>query len=131
MNWSQMEGQWDQLRGTVKERWGKLTDDDVKQIEGKGDKLVGLVQQKYGIAKEKAESEVNEWLDKAKGMFESAKDTVNEAVKQGKEYLQQSNFSDVMGDVKDLIARHPLPAAIIGLGIGYCIGRMLTPSNRS
>jgi uncharacterized protein YjbJ (UPF0337 family) len=61
MNSDQFAGNWKQLKGKVKEQWGKLTDDDVTVIEGKRDQLVGRVQERYGIAKEKAEEEVSAW----------------------------------------------------------------------
>ena len=63
MNWDQVSGQWKQLRGKVKEKWGDLTDDDLDKIEGKRDQLVGRIQQKYGIAKDEAESRVDQWAN--------------------------------------------------------------------
>ena len=61
MNWDQIEGKWKQYTGSVKERWGKLTDDDLTVIGGKRDQLIGVIQERYGIAKEEAEAEVNEF----------------------------------------------------------------------
>ncbi len=61
MNWDQVEGKWKQYAGTVKEKWGKLTDDDLQVINGKRDQLVGRVQERYGIAKEEAERQVDEF----------------------------------------------------------------------
>jgi uncharacterized protein YjbJ (UPF0337 family) len=61
MNSEQLQGKWKQLKGSVKERWGKLTDDDLDIIDGKHDQLVGKVQEKYGIAKEAAQKQVEEW----------------------------------------------------------------------
>jgi uncharacterized protein YjbJ (UPF0337 family) len=58
MNWDTVKGDWKQLRGKVKEHWGKLTDDDLDRIEGKRDQLVGAVQKKYGIAREEAEAQL-------------------------------------------------------------------------
>jgi uncharacterized protein YjbJ (UPF0337 family) len=52
------------LKGSAREQWGKLTDDDLDKIEGKKDQLVGQVQERYGIAKEEAEKQVSEWMDK-------------------------------------------------------------------
>ena len=63
MNWDQVEGKWKQLKGSAREQWGKLTDDDLDKIEGKKDQLVGQVQERYGIAKEEAEKQVSQWLD--------------------------------------------------------------------
>ncbi|HYC56580.1 MAG TPA: CsbD family protein [Candidatus Binatia bacterium] len=59
MNWDQIEGKWKELSGGVKERWGKLTDDELTTIGGKRDKLAGVLQQKYGMAKEKVEEEIS------------------------------------------------------------------------
>jgi uncharacterized protein YjbJ (UPF0337 family) len=61
MNADQIAGDWKQLKGKAKEKWGKLTDDDLDVIAGKRDQFVGKVQEKYGIAREKAEQEVAEW----------------------------------------------------------------------
>jgi len=58
MNWDQIEGNWKQIKGVVKERWGKLTDDDVDVIAGKRDILLGKIQEKHGIAREEAEKEL-------------------------------------------------------------------------
>ena len=62
MNWDQIEGKWKELKGSVKERWGKLTDDDVDVINGQNDQLVGKIQEKYGIAKEEAQRQVEDWM---------------------------------------------------------------------
>ena len=62
MNWDQTEGKWKQLKGSVKEKWGKLTDDDLTTINGNRDKFVGKVQERYGIAKEEAQRRADEWL---------------------------------------------------------------------
>jgi uncharacterized protein YjbJ (UPF0337 family) len=61
MNWDQIEGKWKQLKGSVKTRWGKLTDDDFDVINGRREQLVGLIQERYGLAKDEAEKQVNEW----------------------------------------------------------------------
>jgi uncharacterized protein YjbJ (UPF0337 family) len=46
MNWDQIEGQWKELAGGVKEKWGKLTDDELTEVGGKRDRLAGLIQKK-------------------------------------------------------------------------------------
>jgi uncharacterized protein YjbJ (UPF0337 family) len=61
MNWDQIEGKWKQLTGSAKERWGKLTDDDVQALTGQKDHLVGKIQERYGIAKAEAEKQADEW----------------------------------------------------------------------
>jgi uncharacterized protein YjbJ (UPF0337 family) len=61
MNWDQVEGKWKQFKGSVKQKWGKLTDDDLDVVAGKRDQLVGKIQERYGIAKEEAEKQIASW----------------------------------------------------------------------
>ncbi len=61
MNSDQFEGKWKQLKGNVKQRWGKLTDDDVTALSGKKDELIGKLQERYGITREQAQKEADEW----------------------------------------------------------------------
>jgi uncharacterized protein YjbJ (UPF0337 family) len=62
VNTDVMEGKWKQLRGQMKQWWGKLTDDDFDVIAGKRDQLVGKLQERYGWAKRDAENEVERRL---------------------------------------------------------------------
>ncbi len=64
MNWEQISGGWKQFRGKAKEKWGKLTDDDLDVLQGRRDQLVGKIQQRYGVAKDQAEREVDDWAKK-------------------------------------------------------------------
>jgi uncharacterized protein YjbJ (UPF0337 family) len=58
MNWDMIEGDWKQFKGHVKEKWGKLTDDNLDTIAGKRDQLTGSIQEAYGITKDQAELQV-------------------------------------------------------------------------
>lgn len=62
MNWDQVEGKWKQYKGQTKERWGKLTDDDLDVIDGRRQQLVGRIQERYGIAKDVAEKQADEFV---------------------------------------------------------------------
>ena len=62
MNEDILQGKWAQLKGKVKEQWGKLTDDDIELLDGKRDQLVGKVQERYGIARDQAARDVDNWL---------------------------------------------------------------------
>lgn len=61
MNWDTVEGNWKQFTGKVKEKWGKLTDDDLTVINGKRDQLAGKVQEYYGISKDEAEEQLKDF----------------------------------------------------------------------
>ena len=61
MNWNKVEGNWNQFKGKVKEKWGELTDDELDQIAGKRDILIGKIQEKYGLAEDEAEKRIKEF----------------------------------------------------------------------
>ena len=61
MNWDQIEGNWNQLRGDVREQWGRLTDDDLLVIDGKRENLIEIIQERYGLGRQEAERQVDEW----------------------------------------------------------------------
>ncbi len=61
MNEDRIKGKWKQLAGTLKEKWGKLTDDDLKVAEGNSEYLAGRIQERYGLAKDEAERAVRDF----------------------------------------------------------------------
>jgi uncharacterized protein YjbJ (UPF0337 family) len=61
VNSDTIQGNWQQLKGKVKEQWGKLTDDDLTYLEGKQDQLAGKIQERYGVARDEAEKQVREF----------------------------------------------------------------------
>lgn len=62
MNWDRIEGKWKQLQGSLKERWGNLTDDDLQYIGGRRDRLIGRLQERYGIMRDEAQTKADEWM---------------------------------------------------------------------
>lgn len=63
MNQNILEGKWMQLRGSIREKWGELTDDELDKIAGKRDRLSGMLQEKYGYSELEAEREIDDFLD--------------------------------------------------------------------
>jgi uncharacterized protein YjbJ (UPF0337 family) len=61
MNWDQIEGKWKQMKGSVRQKWGKLTNDDIDVIAGNQEKLTGKLQERYGISKEEAAKQIRDW----------------------------------------------------------------------
>jgi len=55
---------WHQIKGKVKEQWGKLTDDDLTQIEGNSEQLAGKLQERYGMARDEAERQATDFCDR-------------------------------------------------------------------
>ena len=69
MNEDRIEGNWKQLKGKVKEQWGKLTDNDLTELEGNQDQLAGRIQERYGIAKDEAEKQVKAFRSQYTDLF--------------------------------------------------------------
>lgn len=61
MNQDIAQGKWEQLKGSIKEKWGDLTDDDITQINGNAQKMCGVLQEKYGKNRIEAEREVDDF----------------------------------------------------------------------
>ncbi|BAU48845.1 hypothetical protein SVA_2295 [Sulfurifustis variabilis] len=61
MNWDQIKGNWMQVKGKVKAKWGDLTDDEITQIDGRREELVGRIQKAYGVGREEAERQVSDF----------------------------------------------------------------------
>lgn len=81
MNSDIFEGKWKEMRGQVKEWWGKLTDDELDQTQGKADQLVGLIQQHYGYTREQAEEEFERRVRESNGdVSDAVHGAVNDAL---------------------------------------------------
>jgi len=140
------EHQWPQLRGQLKGWWDRLSDADIEHIRGQKSQLIHLVQQKYGYARERAEQEVDRRLRdyyestgasgggtatglaatagavgaKVQGMATSAASSMAGKVGSAGAYLPE-----MPGDFAGLIRRYPIPSLLVGLGVGFLLGRSL------
>jgi uncharacterized protein YjbJ (UPF0337 family) len=72
MNWEQMAGKWDQLKGEAKTKWAKLTNDDLMFVAGQKDKLAGKIHERYGLAMDQARKEVDEWVARLEARIDNA-----------------------------------------------------------
>ena len=63
MDWDRIEGNWKQMTGKIKEKWGQLTDDDLTKINGKRDQLEGKIQERYGQNKDQVRKDVDTFLN--------------------------------------------------------------------
>lgn len=64
MNKDIIKGKWKEIKGAVKQQWGKLTDDDLTEVEGSHEKLLGVLQERYGYNKEQVKKELNAFMKK-------------------------------------------------------------------
>jgi uncharacterized protein YjbJ (UPF0337 family) len=64
MNWDQVTGSWNQVKGKMMTEWGKLTSDELIKAEGRRDQIIGLLQEKYGWAKDEAERKIDQFISR-------------------------------------------------------------------
>ena len=69
MNENTIQGKWEQVKGSVKETWGDLTDDEITQMEGNRQKLAGKIQERYGRAQDVIEKEIDDWSTRQNYQF--------------------------------------------------------------
>jgi uncharacterized protein YjbJ (UPF0337 family) len=132
MDWNRIEGNWKQMKGTVKEKWGKLTDDDLTLINGRRDQLEGKIQERYGLAKDQARKEIEDW-------YRSIESDLAEQIEAIRADIQtltstvariankqigraQDRAIEAANDADDAIRRNPLSAVAIALGLGFIYG---------
>ena len=64
MNKDIIKGNWKEIKGKVKQQWGKLTDDDISKMEGSYEELEGKIQKAYGYQKDEAKKEIDTFIDR-------------------------------------------------------------------
>jgi len=132
MDWNRLEGDWKQLRGKAKERWGKLTDDDLTTISGRRAQLEGKIQERYGFAKSQARKEIEDWyrstesyladeIDNIRTELQSLASSVGRIANKQIDRAQV-RATEVAHEAEAAIRRNPLTAIAIAVGLGFLIG---------
>ena len=131
MDWTRVEGNWKQMRGRAKERWGKLTDDDLTAIAGRRDQLEGLIQERYGYAREKARREIEDWyrsmesnlseqIELVRAGIQNLSSTVERIAKEQIPRVR-SRATKALNDAEEAVKRNPLAVVAIALSLGLLI----------
>jgi len=132
IDWDRLEGDWKQLKGRAKERWGKLTDDDLMAISGRRAQLEGKIQERYGYAKSQARKEIEDWYRSTEPYLADEIDNIRTEIQSlassvGRLANKQIDRAQVRAteaarDVEAAITRNPLTAIAIAVGLGFLFG---------
>jgi uncharacterized protein YjbJ (UPF0337 family) len=133
LNQQVLQGHWNEIRGKIKERWGKLTDDDVRAFNGNVEQLVGRIQQKTGESRESIERFLSQTTERMGSMLqhageavENATENVTEGLRQGYEYLKEG-----YNEAERVVQRRPAQAIgvtfVLGVIAGLGISLLLRP----
>src|SRR5580704_5175279 len=128
INAQELQGQWNRLKGQVKEKWGQLTDDDLNITGGNVDQLVGKIQQKTGVARDTIEKFLNELTAHGGSAVAQAAQAVGDFAHQAGGRIRE-NYENVSGQVReryeaaeDLVRHNPGQSVAAAFGIGLVAG---------
>ncbi|MCO8124904.1 CsbD family protein [Stieleria sp. TO1_6] len=123
----EVSGKWDAIVGSVKQKYGQITDMDLKRVEGDLNKLAGLIQQKTGQSREQIEAYFDECCasaDSVVGQVSEFASGAGEALREGYDHAASQARQGYKSTVKTL-SRHPLESAGVALGVGLAVGLVL------
>ena len=136
----ELEGQWKQIKGQIRERWGQLSDDELQQAHGDAEQLVGMIQQKTGQSRVEIEKFldriVHEHHSKMEQMSESAREYAEAASHSVQEGYKQMNeqFERGYAEAQQMVRSKPMESIIAAFGAGIISGvvvsLLLRPNNR-
>ena len=133
MDWNRVEGNWKQVKGKVKEKWGQLTDDDLTMQGGNVDQLVGKIQQRTGEAREAIEKYLGDLASGTSSLAESARGYAAQAGDRLRENYGQ--FADAAGRryemAEDMVRHNPGQSVAAAFGIGLVAGVVVGLALRS
>jgi len=137
INAQELQGQWNKLKGQVKERWGQLTDDDLQIQGGNVDQLVGRIQQKTGEGRESIERFLNELTSRGSSAVAQAAEAVGTYAHQAGDRLKEhyGQLADQARDqydmAQDMVRHNPTQSVAAAFGIGLVAGLIVGLAIRS
>jgi uncharacterized protein YjbJ (UPF0337 family) len=126
INAQELQGQWNKLRGLVKERWGQLTEDDLQIPGGNLDQLVSLIQQKTGEGREAIERFLTDMTARGSSAAAHAAEAVDLYAHQAGDRLRER-----IDRAEGLVRHHPAQSVVTAFGIGLVAGLIVGLALRS
>jgi uncharacterized protein YjbJ (UPF0337 family) len=128
INAQELQGQWNKLRGQVKEKWGQLTDDDLQIQGGNVDQLIGRIQQRTGEGRESIERFLSELTSRGASAISQAAEAVGQYAHQAGDRFREryGQFTDEARErydmAEDVVRRNPAESVAAAFGIGLVAG---------
>jgi uncharacterized protein YjbJ (UPF0337 family) len=137
INAQELQGQWNRLRGQVKERWGQLTDDDLQIQGGNVDQLVGRIQQKTGETRDAIEKYLNDLTSRGASAVAQATEAVSNFAQQAGDRLRDrygdlaDQARDRLDTAQDVVRHNPGQSVAAAFGVGLVAGLIVGLALRS
>ncbi len=137
INAQELQGQWNRLKGQVKEKWGQLTDDDLQISGGNVDQLVGRIQQKTGVTRDAIEKFLNDLTSHGGSAVAQAAQAVGDFAHTAGDRLKDT-YGNVSGmareryeQAEDLVRHNPGQSVAAAFGVGLVAGLVVGLALRS
>jgi len=151
----ELKGRWNEIRGRIKEKWGQLTDDELRQTEGNTDQLIGLIQRKTGEGREQitrffdtltsqAAEKGNDMAHQAEDMMNQAGETVQRYAQDAQKYAQDAQkyiqdgyqqasrqMQDGVHQAEEVVRSRPVESLAVAFGTGVITGVLVALVMRS
>lgn len=137
INAQELQGQWNQLRGRVKEKWGQLTDDDLQMQGGNVDQLIGRIQQRTGEGREAIEKFLTDLTSRGSSAVAQAAESIGQYTHQASDRLREhySQLADQARErydmAQDMVRHNPTQSVVAAFGIGIVAGLIVGLALRS
>jgi uncharacterized protein YjbJ (UPF0337 family) len=124
INQQTLSGKWHEVRGKLKEKWGKLTDDDLRTFNGNVDQLIGRIQHKTGETREAVQEFLDELADESSGMLSGVRDTIEATASQAADSAREGYDALRQGyaEAEKVVQERPGQALAMAFGIGLLSG---------
>ena len=133
----ELQGQWTQLKGKIRERWGQITDDELQQVHGDAEQFVGFLQKKTGQSRQEVENFVRQAVNKGQSFAQQATDTARDyaqratqTVQEGYEAVEQG-MEDGFEEAQEIVRTRPMESLTAAFGAGLVAGVLVSLMLRS
>ena len=137
MNQQILQGNWNEIKGKLRQKWGQLTDDDLSQIRGDAEQLIGIIQRKTGEAREVIEGYLQEVSGSAASAIGTAAETVRDYAQHASESVQHTakqaadQVRDGYDEAERFVRNRPGESLLVCFGVGLIAGVVIALSLRS
>jgi len=134
---TELKGQWEQVKGQVRERWGEITDNDFSSVQGSKDQLIGLIEQKTGTARREIEAFFDQALKSGESLVQNAAETVREYATKATDVVRDQydrvnmQVESGLEDAQDAIRTRPGMSVGVAFGVGIVAGALVSILLRS